>query len=48
MVNLTIPQPQILPGDYNADGHVDAADYTIWRDTLGQSVTAGHACRWRR
>jgi hypothetical protein len=40
-VNLTIPQPQILPGDYNQDGHVDAADYTVWRDTLGQSVTAG-------
>lgn len=26
-----------LPGDYNADGTVDAADYTVWRDTLGQS-----------
>jgi hypothetical protein len=23
------------PGDYNSDGVVDAADYTIWRDTLG-------------
>lgn len=21
-----------LPGDYNADGQVDAADYTVWRD----------------
>jgi Glucose / Sorbosone dehydrogenase len=30
----------LLSGDYNADGTVDAADYTIWRDTLGQSVTA--------
>jgi glucose/arabinose dehydrogenase len=28
-----------LTGDYNADGTVDAADYTVWRDTLGQSVT---------
>lgn len=28
-------------GDYNLDGTVDAADYTIWRDTLGDSVTAG-------
>jgi hypothetical protein len=27
-----------LPGDYNVDGTVDAADYTVWRDTLG-SVT---------
>lgn len=24
-----------LPGDYNADGVVDAADYTVWRNTLG-------------
>ncbi len=27
-----------LPGDYTADGVVDAADYTVWRDTLGSSV----------
>jgi serralysin len=31
----------LLPGDYNHDGVVDAADYTLWRSTLGQSVTAG-------
>ena len=24
-------------GDYNQNGVVDAADYTVWRDTLGQS-----------
>lgn len=30
-----------LTGDYNDDGIVDAADYTLWRDTLGNSVTAG-------
>ena len=28
----------LLPGDYNDDGTVNAADYTIWRNTLGQSV----------
>ena len=27
-----------LTGDYNGDGEVDAADYTVWRDTLGDSV----------
>lgn len=27
-----------LPGDYNDDGLVDAADYTVWRDTLGDEV----------
>jgi hypothetical protein len=26
-----------LPGDYNHDGTVDAADYTVWRDSLGQT-----------
>ena len=24
-----------IPGDYNGDGSVDAADYTVWRDTFG-------------
>ncbi len=23
-----------IPGDYNSDGRVDAADYTVWRDSL--------------
>ncbi len=27
-----------LAGDYNRDGAVDAADYTAWRDSLGQFV----------
>lgn len=26
-----------VPGDYNADGAVDAADYTLWRNFFGQS-----------
>ncbi|HEY3392944.1 MAG TPA: hypothetical protein VGK58_09570, partial [Lacipirellulaceae bacterium] len=26
-----------LPGDYNANGTVDAADYVVWRKTSGQS-----------
>jgi glucose/arabinose dehydrogenase len=32
----------LLPeGDYNEDGVVDAADFTLWRDTLGQTVGFG-------
>lgn len=27
-----------LPGDYNEDGVVDAGDYTVWKDALGQSI----------
>ncbi len=26
-----------LPGDFNDDGQVDAADYTVWRDGLGST-----------
>ena len=27
--------PPAVPGDYNDDGTVDAADYTVWRDNVG-------------
>ncbi|MEN0111545.1 MAG: M14 family zinc carboxypeptidase [Planctomycetota bacterium] len=27
-------EPTLLDGDYNFDGVVDAADYTVWRDTF--------------
>jgi hypothetical protein len=39
-VNLAPPAPSPT-GDYNGNGEVDAADYTVWRDALTQSVTAG-------
>lgn len=26
-----------LTGDYNNNGEIDAADYTVWRDSIGQS-----------
>jgi hypothetical protein len=32
--------PSHLDGDYNHDGIVDAADYVLWRDTLGKSGEA--------
>jgi hypothetical protein len=31
-------QPVQLPGDYNGNGVVDAADYTVWRDTVGSVI----------
>jgi hypothetical protein len=34
-----------LPGDYNLDGLVDAADYVVWRKTDGDNP-AGYAL-WR-
>jgi hypothetical protein len=33
---ITLPQP--VPGDYNRNRVVDAADYTIWRNTLGSTT----------
>ncbi len=30
----------LLAGDYNQDGAVDAADYTVWRDNLGKTDLA--------
>lgn len=31
----------VLDGDYNLDGKVDAADYPLWRKTLGLAVPPG-------
>jgi hypothetical protein len=31
--------PGAAPGDYNNDGIVNAADYTVWRDHLGQTFS---------
>jgi hypothetical protein len=33
------PPPPGIHGDYNNNGIVDAADFAVWRDRLGQSVT---------
>src|SRR4029077_10202413 len=34
-----IPAAPNVPGDYNSNHIVDAADYTVWRDHLGQAFT---------
>ncbi len=38
---LSAVSMSMLPGDYNKDGVVDAADYAVWRNTQGQSVATG-------
>jgi hypothetical protein len=40
--------PDVDPGDYNRDGAVDAADYTVWRDLSGQSVAIGDSADGNR
>ena len=37
---VTVTDVIELPGDYNQDGTVDAADYTVWRDALTAGATA--------
>jgi beta-glucanase (GH16 family) len=32
-------RPTGTPGDYNADGRVDATDYVVWRNSRGESGT---------
>jgi hypothetical protein len=32
--------PSNLPGDYNGDGRVDAIDYAVWRNNLGDATEA--------
>jgi hypothetical protein len=39
------PNPATL-GDFNGDGVVDAADYTVWRDGLGATHAAGQYDTW--
>lgn len=38
---LPISYLVVLAGDYDGNGTVDAADYNVWRSTLGTSVAAG-------
>ena len=35
-----------LPGDFNNDGSVDAADYTVWRDGLGTTFVQSDYDVW--
>jgi hypothetical protein len=35
---LAINAAAFMPGDYNHDDRVDAADFVVWRDTLGSTT----------
>lgn len=38
-VEYDVVMPPGTPGDYNDDGTVDAADFVVWRNNEGQTVT---------
>jgi endonuclease I len=38
MLTLSLTGRAVIPGDYNANGVVDAADYVLWRRGVGQNV----------
>jgi hypothetical protein len=44
--DLVLSVAPALPGDYNADGIVDAADYTVWRDGGSPDSSVGGYNVW--
>jgi len=40
LLESTVTGPPVLPGDYNSDGIIDAADFTVWKDNLGLPSSA--------
>jgi autotransporter-associated beta strand protein len=42
-INLSVT----IPGDFNVDGTVDAADYVVWNKGLGTTYTSGDYDVWR-
>jgi hypothetical protein len=38
---------ELPPGDFNQDGTVDAADYVVWRKSLGTTHTQDDYDAWR-
>ena len=44
---LSLASSTVLPGDFNADGRVDAADYTVWRNGLGTNYTQADYLQWK-
>ncbi|MCA9187007.1 MAG: hypothetical protein R3E01_09675 [Pirellulaceae bacterium] len=41
MLNIVLVDAVHLPGDFSGNGVVDAADYTVWKDTFGSTTELG-------
>ena len=44
---VTLAAAPGFPGDFNSNGVVDAADYTVWRDSLGTTYAQADYDIWR-
>src|SRR5690606_10648824 len=42
-----VPEDTVVEGDYNGNGTVDAADYTMWRDGLGGQFSVEDYQVWK-
>ena len=45
-MRFVIEAQTIIPGDFNGDGIVNAADYVVWRDGLGSTYTQADFDVW--
>jgi hypothetical protein len=45
--NVSLRVDPLLDGDFNGDGLVDSADYTVWRDALGSKYTTADYNLWK-
>lgn len=46
-INASADEASDLPGDFNSDGQVDAADYTVWRSGLGGQYDQSDYVNWK-
>jgi hypothetical protein len=47
VLHITLVPEEIIAGDFNEDGVVDAADYVVWRKGLGSTYTQNDFNVWR-
>ncbi|MCA9239238.1 MAG: hypothetical protein KDA37_03525 [Planctomycetales bacterium] len=47
MLDISVDLNNVNPGDFNGDGVVNAADYTVWRDGLGGAFSQADYLVWR-
>lgn len=45
--SMIVLQLAAIPGDFNSDGSVDAADYVVWRKGLGVTISQEQYAIWR-